>query len=54
VLVHDDVYRQQGEPPPVAAAGLRPIRTFPGVRVFGLREDVQPADLEALLEERDG
>jgi hypothetical protein len=51
VLVHDDIYRAQGEEPPAAAAGFRLIRTFPGVRVFGLRQDVQPADLDALLEQ---
>ena len=37
VLVHDDIYRAQGEEPPVAAEGFRLIRTFPGVRVLGLR-----------------
>jgi hypothetical protein len=51
VLVHDDIYREQGEEPPVAAEGFRLIRTFPGVRVLGLQEDVQPADLDASLEQ---
>ena len=52
LLVHDDIYRAQGEEPPVAAEGFRLIRTFPGVRVFGLRQDVQPVDLDALLEQQ--
>ena len=52
VMVHDDIYREQGEEPPAAAEGFRLIRTFPGVRVFGLEQDVQPADLEALVEQQ--
>jgi hypothetical protein len=52
VLVHDDIYRAQGEEPPAAAEGFRLIQTFPGVRVFGLRRDVQPVDLDALLEQQ--
>ena len=34
--------------PPVAAEAFRLIRTFPGVRVFGLEQDVQPVDLECV------
>ena len=52
VLVHDDIYLAQGEAPPAAAEGFRLIRTFPGVRAFGLQQDVQPVDLDALLEQQ--
>lgn len=52
VLAHDDIYRAQGEPAPMASAGLRLIKSFPGVRVFEVREDVDPVDLDPLLEQR--
>ena len=51
-IVHDDVYREQGEDPPGVSEAFRPIRTFPNVRVFELRKDVQPVDLDALLEQQ--
>ena len=52
MLVHDDVYREQGEAPPGVSEAFRPIRTFPNVRVFELKKDVQPVDLDALLEQQ--
>jgi hypothetical protein len=36
----------------VAAEGFHLVRTFPGVRVLGLQQDVRPADLDALLEQQ--
>jgi hypothetical protein len=52
VIVHDDVYREQGEAPPGVSEAFRAIRTFPNVRVFELKKDVPPVDLDALLEQQ--
>lgn len=53
VLVHDDVYREQGVEPPPVPAGFELVRTLPGnVRVLALQPTVAPVDLDALLEQQ--
>jgi len=52
VLLHDDVYRDQGEQPPTVPPGFHLVRTLPGpVRVLELDPTVKPADLSAVLEQ---
>lgn len=52
VLLHDSVYRAQGDTPPPVPTGFRQIESLAGdVRVVVLRDDVQPEDLDALLEQ---
>ena len=52
VLLHDDVYREEGEAPPPAPPELRLVKRFPDVRVYVLRKSTKPADLPALLNDR--
>ena len=52
VLVHDNIYREQGETPPGVSDSFLLIKTFPQVRVFELRKGVKPVDLDALLEQQ--
>ena len=50
VVVHDDVYRSQGQAPPTFGAGVRLLRTFGPVRVYRLT--AKPLDLERYLKAR--
>jgi hypothetical protein len=52
VVVHDDVYRAQGEEPPALGPGVRLLRTFGPVRVFQLT--AKPIDLTRHLQEHAG
>jgi hypothetical protein len=50
VLLHDDVYREQGDVPPGIPAGFHLVGRLPGnVRVLELNADVKPVDLTSLL-----
>lgn len=51
VFVHDDVYREQGQAPPVVPRELKLIKRFPGVRAYELRRNVQKVNLDGLLEQ---
>ncbi len=48
VVLHDDVYRAQGEKLPKLPRTFRPLATFGPVRVFELR--AKPVDVDAALE----
>lgn len=52
VFVHDDVYREQRQEPPVVPDAFVPVRTFPDVRVYRLAEDIAPVALDPLLEQQ--
>ncbi len=53
ILVHDDVYREQGDEPPPVPAGFVQTDTLPDrVRVLRLDANVVPVDLDAVLEEQ--
>jgi hypothetical protein len=47
VVIHDDVYRAQGEEPPSIGSGARLLRTFGPVRVYRLT--AEPIDLTRYL-----
>ena len=49
VVVHADVYREQGEKVPPIPSTLEQLASFGEVTVYGLR--AEPADLEAALEQ---
>jgi hypothetical protein len=52
VLLHDDVYRAQGETPPPIPAGMHLVARLPDhVRALELDADVQPADLSSVLQQ---
>jgi hypothetical protein len=52
VLLHDDVYRSQGEEPPPVPQGMHLVATLPDhVRALELDRSVQPADLTSVLRE---
>jgi hypothetical protein len=52
VLLHDDVYRQAGEKPPPVPAGFRLVARIPGnVRALEIDPNVQPANIEQMLEQ---
>ena len=51
VVVHDDVYREEHEPPPVISSDFRLIKRFPNVRIYVLASSVKPANLSQLLEQ---
>ena len=51
VVVHDDVYRDQGEAAPVLSETFEPVGTFGSARVFRLAEGVQPVDVDSTLEQ---
>lgn len=52
ILLHDDVYREAGAKPPPIPAGFHLVARIPGnVRALMLDKDVQPADLNAALEQ---
>jgi hypothetical protein len=52
VLLHDDVYRAEGEQPPPVPAGMHLVATLPGqVRALELDPSVQPADLPTVLQQ---
>jgi hypothetical protein len=50
VVVHDDVYREQGEPSPRLGPQFRFLRGFGDVRIYELR--AKPANLDRVLEDR--
>lgn len=50
VVVHDDVYRQEGSRAPVLGAAFKPVARFGPVRIYTLRKTA-PADLNALIEQ---
>jgi hypothetical protein len=50
VVVHDDVFRSQGERPPLLRRGYRPLRRFGSVRVYAV--SAEPVSLDAVLERR--
>jgi len=50
VVVHDDVYRAQGQAPPNLGGGVRLLKTFGPVRVYRLT--ATPIDLENRLKEQ--
>ena len=45
ILVHDDVYRQEGKEPPPVPPSFEHVATFGNVRALRLADGVQPADL---------
>lgn len=49
VVIHEDVYRAQGEPVPKLGRQFDLLREFDGVRIYELR--ARPADLDRLLEQ---
>jgi hypothetical protein len=50
VLLHDDVYRAQGEEPPGIPSGMYLVTNLPGhVRVLKIKQDVPPANLDVEL-----
>jgi hypothetical protein len=49
VVVHEDVYREQGESPPPIPPSLTPLRSFGDVTVYALR--APPADVDEELEQ---
>ena len=51
ILVHDDVYREEGKEPPPVPPFFEHVATLGDVRVLRLADSVQPADLPALLEQ---
>jgi hypothetical protein len=52
VFVHDDVYKEENQPPPaLSPAVFRLVKRFPTVRVFELQPSVKPLDLGLLLEQ---
>lgn len=52
ILLHDDVYRAQGEEPPPVPDGFRLVRSFGNIRALELQQDVAPADVDVLLEQQ--
>lgn len=54
VFVHDDVYREQKQEPPVVPDTFRLVRTFPNIRVYELAPDVAPVEVDPLLEQQAG
>jgi len=50
VVIHDDVYRQQGEPVPGLGSQFTFLRRFDDVRIFKLR--AKPVDLDRVLADR--
>jgi hypothetical protein len=52
ILLHDDVYREQGQAPPRVPSGFHLVARIDGhVRALELNDDVQPADLPNVLEQ---
>jgi len=51
VVLHDDVFRQEGVAPPAAPSALKLLRREPSERIYVLRADTPPADLDTLLEQ---
>jgi hypothetical protein len=51
ILLHDDVYRSQGEQPPPIPTGMHLVARLPGVRALMLNSDVKAADLPTVLRE---
>jgi hypothetical protein len=51
VVVHDDVYRAEHQPPPTLASPFRLLKTFGPVRVFELTDAAAPVDVDATLEQ---
>lgn len=52
ILLHDDVYRSQGEAPPAVPPGMHLVATLPGhVRVLELDPSVTAADLATVLQQ---
>lgn len=51
VLLHDDVYRQEGKEPPPVPPGFELVAKLGNVRALRLADDVQPVDLPQTLEQ---
>lgn len=51
VVLHDDVYRAQGERPPTLSAAFRLIRRFGDVRIYDLTSTAKPVDVDSVLEQ---
>ena len=51
VLLHDDVYREEGKDPPAVPPGFKLVANFGKVRALVLADGVQAADLEATLDQ---
>lgn len=51
ILLHDDVYREEGKQPPAIPPDFELVATFGNVRAVKLADSVQPADLPATLEQ---
>jgi hypothetical protein len=51
VVVHDDVYRQQGGKPPVVSSAFHLVKRFPNVRIYVVSPKVAPANLNELLQQ---
>jgi hypothetical protein len=51
VLLHDDVYREEGKSPPAVPPGFRQVARLGDVRALVLDDSVQPVDVDATLEQ---
>jgi hypothetical protein len=51
VVLHDDVYRQEGVTPPPAPSQLHLIKRFPSVRIYRLDPGTAAVDVDQLLEQ---
>lgn len=51
VLLHDNVYRSQGETPPKIPKGMHLVARLPGVRALELDASVRPANLAVVLQQ---
>jgi len=51
VLLHDDVYREEGKEPPAMPPGFKLVADFGNVRALVLADGVEAADLPATLEQ---
>lgn len=51
IVIHDAVYRAQGQTPPAAPSSLELIKRFPNVRIYRLKPDTPKANLDELLEQ---
>jgi hypothetical protein len=51
IVLHDDVYREEGKEPPAVPPGFRLVAKLGNARALVLADDVQAADLPATLEQ---
>ncbi len=45
ILLHDDVYREEGKEPPSVPPGFELVADLGNVRALAIADEVQPADL---------